>query len=389
MKRNARISYAALHFFYWMVNSAIYSFAAAFLLRRGFSSSMVGLVNGLGSVGALLIEPVLADFADRSSFRLSHILQVLAGLFAICAGTLLVWRSGSMALFVFYVLTSILHTIMHPLINEMNYRMERAGHDMNFGAARAVGSLGYSLMSAVLGVLVEKSGVNMIPVSSIVISVVMAALLLYMDPMMPKRMPGTESDKAKSSAGELLAFARSHKRLLIVAIGGTFLMYSSHACGSYLLQIVMNVGGNARDMGLALSLAAFTEIPVMMLFSRIQKKLSAGKILRISALGYLPKQATLLLARNYAMILFSQLFQMMSFALYLPAIVAYAHEHTTEEEGVKGQALMPLTSAGAGLLANLSGGVLIDSAGVNAFLWVCLITAVIGAVLVGLYTEKD
>jgi len=78
---------------------------------------------------------------------------------------------------------------------------------------------------------------------------------------------------------------------------------------------------------------------------------------------------------------------MISFALYLPAIVAYAHEQTTAEEGVKGQALMPLTSAGAGLLANLSGGVLIDQLGVPAFLWACLITAVIGAVLVVRYTE--
>ena len=389
MKRAPRISYAALQFFYWAVNSAIYSFASAFLLNRGFSSSMIGLINGLGSVGSLLIDPLLADYADHSKTSLARILQFLTGCFILAAGTLLVWKSGSIALFLFYVLVNILHTIMHPLINEMNYRMERAGYEMNFGIARAMGSLGFSIMSAVLGVLVEKAGIGMIPVSSIVISVIMLVLLASLNTMMSKRTADTasETEGQSGSVSDLLEFAKGHQQLMLVALGGTFLMFSSHACGSYLLQIIMHVGGNAKNMGMALALSAFTEIPVMMLFSRIQAKLSSGMILRISALGYLLKQTLLLLAGSYGMILFSQLFQMISFALYLPAIVAYAHEQTTAEEGVKGQALMPLTSAGAGLLANLSGGVLIDQLGVPAFLWACLITAVIGAVLVVRYTE--
>ena len=127
----------------------------------------------------------------------------------------------------------------------------------------------------------------------------------------------------------------------------------------------------------------------MMLFSRLQNRLSSGMILRIAAGGYILKQLTLLLARNYGMILFSQMFQMISFALFLPAIVAYAHEHTEAEDGVKGQALMPLSAVGSSLLASLFGGVLIDSLGIPFLLLVCLFTAVIGAVLVVRFTEIE
>ena len=391
MKRSPQLRYAALQCFYWMVDSAVGSFASAFLLQRGFSSSLIGLVIGIGSIGSLFLEPVLAHYADHAKAGLTDILNVLVGLFILTAGSLLVWKSGSPALFVFYILVNILHTIQHPLINEMNYRLERAGHTMNFGIARAMGSLGFSIMSALLGVLVEKAGVQMIPLSAIVISLVMAVLLFLLRPMMPKRdaVQKEATETSAGSASEMLAFAKGHRRLMLVTLGGTFLMFSSVTCGYYLLQIIMHVGGNAQDMGIALALAAFTEIPVMMLFSRLQNRLSSGMILRIAAGGYILKQLTLLLARNYGMILFSQMFQMISFALFLPAIVAYAHEHTEAEDGVKGQALMPLSAVGSSLLASLFGGVLIDSLGIPFLLLVCLFTAVIGAVLVVRFTEIE
>lgn len=68
MKRPARIPamYASLHFFCWMTNLSIYIFSSAFLLPNGFSSSRVGVAMTLGSIGSLLLEPVLADLAGRS-----------------------------------------------------------------------------------------------------------------------------------------------------------------------------------------------------------------------------------------------------------------------------------------------------------------------------------
>lgn len=388
MNRKPAYYYASLHFFYWMTNSAVLSFSSAFLLPQGFSSSEIGLLMCLGSVGALLLEPVLADYSDRSRHSLSAILEVLCGIFLILTGMLLILRGKSIALFVFYMLVYVVHTVMQPLLNEMNYRMERAGHAMNFGAARAMGSLGYSVMSAVMGILTEKFGIYMIPGITLFVILILMALLYVLGKYSGADTPADRTrEKAEASGKGLKEFALAHRRLMVLSIGGILLMYSSHACGGYLLQIIMHVGGNAKDMGIALALAAATEIPVMMLFSRMQKRLSSGALLRISAIGYLLKQTTLLLAGSFPMVLFSQLFQMMSFAIYLPAFVAYSHEHTPEEDAVKGQALMPLTSAGAGLLASLSGGVLIDRFGVPSFLWVCLIMAALGAVLVFRYTE--
>ncbi len=384
--------YASLQFFYWMTNLSIYSFSSAFLLPKGFSSSQVGIVMTLGSIGSLILEPVLADIADRSR-RLTPagITSLLAGLLILCLGGLLAVQGNGTALFVFYVLCYILQTIMQPLINEMNFVLERAGHTMNYGVARAMGSLGYSLFSAILGVLTERYGISMIPLMTIVVLAVMLFLLAMLNRSSAAPSDNTQEAFAEEvqKPGSLAQFARSHGRLLLLTAGGTCLLFCSNACGSYLLQIVNHVGGTTENMGFALSVAAASEIPAMVLFERVRKRVSTGTLLKIAGIGYIVKHVILLMAKSYAAVLFAMVFQLVSFAVYIPAIVAYMHEHTSAEDAVKGQSLMPLASSAAGLLSSFSGGFMIDRLGVSAFLTVCVVMAVLGTLIVFAAVGKE
>ena len=383
--------YASLQFFYWMTNLSIYSFSSAFLLPNGFSSSQVGIVMTLGSIGSLILEPVLADLADRSR-RLTPagITSLLAGLLILCLGGLLAVQGNGTALFVFYVLCYILQTIMQPLINEMNFFLERAGHKMNYGVARAMGSLGYSLFSALLGVLTQRFGISMIPLMTIAVLAVMLALLA----MLSRTASSSKDQKdvhseEKQNPGSLMEFARTHGKLLLLTAGGTCLMFCANACGSYLLQIMNHVGGTTENMGFALSVAAISEIPAMVLFERVRRKISTGTLLKIAGIGYIVKHVVLLMAKSYAAVLFAMVFQMVSFAVYIPAIVAYMHEHTSAEDAVKGQSLMPLASSAAGLLSSFSGGFMIDRLGVGAFLAACVVMAVLGTLIVFAAVGKE
>ena len=387
----AAAEYASLHFFYWMTNLSIYSFSSAFLLPNGFSSTEVGAVMTLGSIGSLLIEPVLADMADRSEkLTLPQMTSIVAGLFILCAGALIAVQGHHIALFVFYVLCYILQTIMHPLINEMNFRLERAGQTMNFGAARAMGSLGYSLMSAVLGILTERFGIAMIPISAITILIVILVILA----MLNRYLKPEENDKTETESepevkqSSLAEFAKKHRRLLALTAGGTCLMFCSNACGTYLLQIMTHVGGTTKDMGFALSVGAAAEMPMMLLFERIRKRIPAGTMLKAAGIGFILKHALLLAAKNSFMVIAVQALQMVSFAVYIPAIVAYMHEHTGLEDAVKGQSLMPISSSLAGLICSISGGLMIDRLGVPAFLWTSFAMAVIGTVIIFVCAER-
>ncbi len=383
--------YASLQFFYWMTNLSIYSFSSAFLLPNGFSSSQVGIVMTLGSIGSLILEPVLADIADRSrKLTPAGITSLLAGLLILCLGGLLAVQGNGTALFVFYVLCYILQTIMQPLINEMNFFLERAGHKMNYGVARAMGSLGYSLFSALLGVLTQRFGISMIPLMTIAVLMVMLCLLAVLNRGAVRPSPNTSGEAEEpQKPGSLMEFARTHGKLLLLTAGGTCLLFCSNACGSYLLQIVNYVGGTTENMGFALSVAAASEIPTMVLFERVRKRVSAGTLLKIAGIGYIVKHVILLMAKSYTAVLFAMVFQLVSFAVYIPAIVAYMHEHTSAEDAVKGQSLMPLASSAAGLLSSFSGGFMIDRLGVSAFLMACVVMAVLGTLIVFAAVGKE
>ncbi len=385
-QNKAELTYALLHFFYWMGNTTICSFSSAFLLPNGFSSFEIGLIMGVGNGGAVLVQPVLADYADRTKkVTPAGILSVICGLFLILSGLLLVLKGRSVWMAVFYVLTYIVHTVMVPLINDLNYRLAEEGNAMNYGAARAMGSLGYSLMAAAAGALVERYGITLLPVLSIGVAVIMLVLLKMIGKML---WPGSRQEKEKGhDPGSLLEFAGANKKLLLVSIGGMCLMFCSVTTGTYLLQIVLNVGGTAKDMGYGLALAAFSEIPVMVFYDRLKERFSAGKLMKASTIGYLIKQTILFLAGGYPMVMLSQLFQCASFALYLPSSVAYAYEHTDVKDAVKGQALMTSTSTAAGLLASFLGGFAIDRFGVKSLLGLCAAFSLAGIVLIFRFAE--
>ena len=58
--------------------------------------------------------------------------------------------------------------------------------------------------------------------------------------------------------------------------------------------------------------------------------------------------------------------QMLSFALCLPSAVYYVNETMAVEDRVKGQSLLIASSTMGGVFGSLSGGVLVDFAGIKA-----------------------
>ena len=68
MSKNAKLNsqYSALQGAYWMSFGLIISFAAVFLHDRGYSNSELGIILALGNIAAFILQPIVADFADRS-----------------------------------------------------------------------------------------------------------------------------------------------------------------------------------------------------------------------------------------------------------------------------------------------------------------------------------
>ena len=394
--------YGGIHATYWMAYAVISSFASAYLLDRGYTNSEIGLILAVGSIVAVFLQPFMADFADRAKkISLIGITQVatifIMGMMMIC----FVMDKASIALSVIFVMMIAWHTALQPLFNSLTFKLEESGHKINFGVCRAMGSLGYSLLCAVLGTLAETFGTQILPLTGEVTLLMLLITLCLTKSHFKKacKMRGeldSEQDKVEVVSEtleeqeeiNLIQFIKRNKLFLLVNIGVAGIFFSNSIFNSFMLQIVENIGGNSEDMGRILAVMAFLEIPPMFLFERVHRKVSCKRLLQLGAICFTLKILCATIADSVFMVYVAQLFQLTSFGIFLPAMVSFIDEIMEKGEAVKGQALYTIVTTVATIFASLVGGVILDVSGASSLLWISTIITGAGAILFCLVIEK-
>lgn len=393
MKFRLNFSYGCVHGTYWMIYGIVSSFASVFLLGRGYLNTEIGVILAVANVVAVVIQPLAADLADRSK-RVSTIgiSQIMTIMMMVMTVGLFALRGKSMALSVIFILLIAWHTAVQPLINSLSFKLSDSGVHINFGMARSVGSLSYSVLCAVLGVLVERLGIEVLPISAEIVMAMMAVSVLLTKVQYDKTkalykenetgLAETAVSKETASEINLLEFIRRNKIFFIANIGVIGLYFSNSVMNNYLMQIVTEVGGNSADMGRILSLMAFLEIPTLVFFDKLRKKFTCQFMLKIAAIGFTIKILMCHIAASVAMILAAQVFQLIAFGLFLPAMVHFIDEIMSEGEAVKGQSVFTMMVTITTMLSSLVGGAILDISGAKMLTLVSLLATAAGAVII-------
>lgn len=378
MKKLLNIEYSAIHATYWMFYGVISSFASVFLLARGYSNWEIGVVLAVANVLAVVLQPLTADLADRSKkLSLIRITQLLTILMMALTVGLFALKGRSLALAAIFILLIAWHTVLHPLFNSLNFKLEESGIHINFGVARSMGSLAYAALMAVLGSLVEARGVQVLPLSGELILIMLFISLCFTgyhfrramqsdeNLLQAQHLPSEKESIAESPEEEinLARFIQRNKLFFVINIGVIGLYFSNSILNNYMMQIVADVGGSSQDMGRILSLMAALEIPTLVLFDRLHRKLSYPLMLKIASVGYTAKIAMCFAAQSVAMIFAAQFLQLVSFALFLPAMIHYINDIMSRGEAVKGQALFTTMVTITTVFSSLAGGWILDTGG--------------------------
>ncbi|MCI8647613.1 MAG: MFS transporter [Firmicutes bacterium] len=391
MKKILNLEYASIHATYWMFYGVISSFASVFLLARGYSNWEIGIILAVANVLAVVLQPFIADLADRSKkLSLIGITQLLTVLMMILTAGLFALKGKSLALSVIFVLLIAWHTVLHPLFNSLNFKLEESGIHINFGVARSMGSLAYSALMAVLGSLVEARGASVLPLSGELILIMLLSSLIFTGYHFRRASKVEASKKTtheKSLPSEeeeinLSLFIRRNKLFFVINIGVIGLYFSNSVLNNYMMQIVADVGGGSEDMGRILSLMAALEIPTLVLFDRIHRKLSYSLMLKIASIGYTAKIAMCFAAKSVAMIFAAQFLQLVSFALFLPAMIHYINDIMSRGEAVKGQALFTTMVTITTVFSSLAGGWILDTGGAKMLTLTATLATAAGAAVI-------
>ena len=391
MEKRLNISYACIQGTYWMVYAVVGSFASVFLLARGYSNSEIGVILAVANVVAVVLQPMIADFADRSKkISLVGLIQLMAMIMMVFMVGLYVFQRKSIALSVIFLMLLAWHTSLQPLINSLNFKLEESGAKINFGVCRSMGSLAYSILCAVMGTLVETYSVGIMPASGcMVIAMLLVSLAVtkrYYDRV--KAMHATGDVAVQAIAAEedeeeinLIDFLKRNKMFLLLNVGVLGIFFSNQVLNNYMIQIVCNVGGDSEDMGRILSIMAFLEIPLMVCAGTLRKKFSCELMLKVASIGFTVKIALHYIATTVGMVYFAQLFQLISFGLFLPVMVMFIDEVMSKGEAVKGQAFFTMMTTVASIIGSLIGGVILDLSGAKTLTLIATIFTAVGTAI--------
>ena len=376
LARRATPYYALIQGLYWAIFCLMVSFASAFLLARGFTNGQIGLILGLSYLLSAILQPVIGAVFSRRDIPLNRgIACVYVPVVVISLGIrLLPLGRGALAAMMIAIFT--IQSMLQPSINALHQSLQTENDRVNFGVARGVGSAAYALSSFVMGRLLNRFAPSILPTAYFLAVVALIAVLAC-----ARSTPASvraATDGRGTSYGDML---REYPMLLLfmIGIGCIFLTYSF--IDSFLLQIIVSIGGSSANLGTAITLSAMTELPAMLLYARFTRRGKGVRIFMISIWFWLAKDILTFFAPSPQVLYVVQLLNFASCAIYVPGMMNYMQCILPRHQLLRGVTLAGTATTLGSLVATILGGWLIDGIGVRHALLTVQAFAVCGAIL--------
>lgn len=340
------------YFWYYAAVGAFIPFAALYYRDLGFSGLEVGLLTALPSLGMALLGPFLGALAD--SRGLHQVLLPTALILSSIIGLVIAQPTTFVAIFPLVGLLAISTVPIPPLMD--SYAMTTADSGgRSYGSMRVWGSLGYMAMTLMMGWLLGNE---------------LSPMLLYgyatalgVGFLGTLRMPSLSERRARpllAGLGQL-----RHNRSLILLLLVSYLITSAAALfGIYMGIHMKDLGASSSLMGLAFSISALSEIPILACGGWLLRKVGATRLLALAILVFAIRFAMVSFIVNPEWIVVTQLLHGLSYGCYLMASVNLAYSAVGRSQAATAQSLLAAVSFGLGSITGaLVGGVFLDSLG--------------------------
>jgi len=365
--------YSMIQILYWVNYGCLFAFASVYLQSYGFSNTNIGLVLGLAYGFSALLQPAVASLFNRLHVRLNVGLVWLYVLIIALALTMLVCPLSPAAAGVLMVSILSFKASAIPCINSLAHALDAEGVSINFSFARSLGSVGFAICTSIIGRVLNVLSPRLLP------AIYLCTLLILVGFLLRFRTPhcGHTGDRADESG----SFFRRNPVFAMFLAGLLCICLNHVLIETFMLQIMQNIGGGSAELGLAMSLSAIVEVPVMMLYPRLRRRFGLRGLLMLCGCGWFVKNLITAFAVTPAMVYIAQLFQASGYALYVPLTVDLALRLLPEKDFLKGQSLAGSAYMLGGVFASFVCGAMMDRLGVSATLQVMLLCSLAGAVL--------
>ena len=364
--KQLNIEYFSLQSLFWMTYCMVVGFSVTYLLSCGYSNSEAGYILASANICALILQPFFADLADRSKkINAMTIFLVSIEIIFVCSIGLFFIGVRSLIVTLIYVVMITLVNAVIAFLTSIQFLMDTSKSKINFGLCRAGGSLCFAILSALMGIMIERIGMKSIPLALFIITLLMIGLCIFITRHSINGNIKAVLTLEKKRSSSLFVFFKENPRFMILSIAMLFIYYAHAFITNFTISIVRNVGGDNREMGYLIAFMALMELPGMIGFKEISRRFKVSSLLLFSMIMFSVKAIIVWLSPSLITLSFGFALQFVSFALYIPASVQYANIIIDEKDTVKAQMMFNLMQVGGAVFSSIIGGWLIDFSGIS------------------------
>lgn len=359
---------AAVFFFLFGAVGAMSPYLSLHYSNAGLSGTEISVLLSVTPVLLFVSQPVFGPLTDRSGHRgrmLSYLFLAVAA-----AGVLLSLGSSFWTLLPTAMLWAFFGGPLVPIADSIALgEVQRTG--VGYPQLRLWGSVGFVITTTALGRLYNVVDLRW--------AFVFYAALNLVAFLLARRLPA-EGLSAKRDVWPVLRKLLKNPTLLGFLVLSAILQSTQAAHASFFSIHMQNLGGTKGMVGMAWGLAALTEVPVWLVLHRVTRRTGPLPLLAFAAAMYAVRWFVYSGAPNPAVLLWLQLLQGLSFALFLPTAVMLIGEIMPEDLRTSGQALLVLVNGGIATVAgNLASGYIVDLNGTGFLYRVASYVALISA----------
>lgn len=378
--RTLNVSFLLLQGLLTLIDCIAVAYLSPILVSLGYSNLRIGWIMTLGALASALARPVWGTLNDRFSCAR----QVTLGSTAVGMGCyfFLTHSAAHPAVTAFAVMGLYVTVVcMMNFADAWALRLISSGAALNYGATRAGGSFSYAVGAAAFGSLAARWG--FMPGNYILWGLFI--LLCGVVCTLPNPPPAGQQRARKAPFLYESLAALSKNRVYCVMLAAFFLCtLATCSMESFYSVLILSLGGTERHVGIALFLQAMSELPVMVGYTRLRRRLglSPAALMGTAMFFYGLKALTLGFSASLGVVLAAALFQSVSFALFTPACVDFMLKTVSADcLSTAHLVFLAIGQGAAAVVGNTLGGVLAERFGVAWMFRLVSLLALSGSVL--------
>ncbi len=353
----------AFYFFYYAAMASFLPFVILYYEQIGLSGREIGLLAGIPPLLMLVSAPLWGGLADATQQHKRLLMLAIGGsLIAVLAlsfttmDTPLSWLIPIVVGYAFFVAPIM------PLGDKTV--LELLGDRRNqYGKQRLWGAVGWGIAAPIVGLMIQRADLHWAFYSYLLLMILCGLVIAFW-------MPVSHASITPRYWSSLRMLITDWQWLLFLAT--VVIIGISAAINTNFLFLFLNdLGASKTLMGISLTFATASELPVMFFADRLLSRWGARGLLIFSLLVYIIRLFAYSFMRAPWLVLPLQLLHGPSFAAMWVAGVSYADQLAPEGMGTTAQGLFSGVHMGLGAaLGALIGGFLYEGLGpVPMFRW--------------------